>query len=262
MKNAVSWSRFFLIFTILGMNCYAQEILNIETLPTLRTNQYSTQPYKKIVVFSAPRTGSSLVYNVFRFLFEDETNLSSYHNEFNQDCFVLKTHKFPELDLLSEENVLYIITIRNPIDACVSNYRICPRNIKDVKSFAKKVMHKHRDYLMFCERMKDTGRNVIFIKYEDFEDNLAYLFDFIENHFLISIAEPDKNLIKNGYGKENVFSSIQVLPDFKKSLPVSGFHGKHVTLEKYIPPGNLLYWLNYYLSDVKPVFKKYGYFPD
>src|SRR6185437_3936462 len=99
------------------------EMLNVETLPTLRTQQYSLSSYKKIVVFSAPRTGSSLVYNVFRYLFENQENLFHAHHAFNQSCLVLKTHKPSELGLIEESPVLFVIPIRNPVDAIISNFR-------------------------------------------------------------------------------------------------------------------------------------------
>jgi hypothetical protein len=254
--------RFFLIFCFSGGMGYSNEILDVETLPCSRTKQYSLAPYRKIVVFSAPRTGSSLVYNVLRFLFEHETRLSSSHNEFNQDCFVLKTHRFNELEMICEKNVLYVVTIRNPVHAIASNYRISPRPIANVQEFARKLLHKHREYLVFSEAMKEAGGNVVFIKYEDIDDNLDCLFDFIETLFLVPIATADRELMKKGYERGNVYSLTQGFYDFKDYLPLSGFHGKHVTLEKYTPPEELQYWLNHYLPDAKPVFQKYGYFTD
>ena len=249
-----------LIFmSILG---HADEVLNLESLPTLRTKLYPLNPYKKIVVFSAPRTGSSLTYNVVRLLFQNESSILSRHDDWNQDCFVLRTHRFHELQLLEESNTLFIVTIRNPIDSVVSNYRINPSPIQNIHNFTKWLIHRYVEYIQFCENMKKEGRNVIFLRYEDFAENLDYLFDFIENHFSISIAEEDKALIRNGYGKENVYSSIEAFADFNGFLPISGFHGKHTTLEKYVPPEELLYWLNYYLPDVKPVYENYGYFQE
>src|ERR1700722_9694212 len=131
MTTPVSFALSLLVFFSINMVCRADEIYDVETLPSLRTKQYSMAPYKKIIVFSAPRTGSSLTYNIFRFLFEDDSKIFSHHNAFSQDRLVLKTHIFSELDLVEEENVLYIFTIRNPLNASISNYRICPRTITD-----------------------------------------------------------------------------------------------------------------------------------
>lgn len=261
MKNSALFS-FLLIFISAGMICHAQEFFDVETLPCSRTKQFSPEPYKKIIVFSAPRTGSSLVYNLFRFLFEDGSKIFSHHFDFNQDRLVLKTHKIADLDLVEEDNVLYIFTIRNPLNACISNYRICPRKITDNRAFAEQLINKHRNYLILSEKMKNDGMNVVLLKYEDFTDNLDYLFDYIENHFQISIDSMDKVLMKKGYSKENICFCTRNLADFKEFLPYSGFHGRHVNLEAYTPPEEFSYWLNVYLEDIKPLFKNYGYFSD
>ena len=99
----------------IGIGSPIQDTFDVETLPCFRTKQYCMGPYKKIIVFSAPRTGSSLAYNIFRFLFEDESKIFSHHNDFNQNRLVLKTHKFTELARVEEKDVLYIFTIRNPL---------------------------------------------------------------------------------------------------------------------------------------------------
>ena len=256
--------RFYLFLWVLifvsSRDCGAYEIFDIETLPSFRSKQYSLEPYKKVIVFSASRTGSSLVYNVLRFVFESEGNLFCSHNEFNQRCSVLKTHKFSDLNLLEEKNVLYVITVRNPVDAIISNYRICPCVIVNIREFVEELICRHKECLLFAESMQNEGHNVVFIKYEEFEDNLDFIFNFIEDRFLIELADLDKILMSQGYAKENIYFSTKGFSDFKQYLPVSGFHGKHVTLEKYTPPAELLYWLNLYLPDIAPAFKKYGYF--
>lgn len=262
MKNKTIYLFLFLLFILLEAVSFAGEPLDIESLPSLRMKQYSADPHKKIVVFSAPRTGSSLTYNIFRFLFEKSENISSFHNSFDQNCLVLKTHKFAELELLEDKNVLYIVTIRNPIDAIISNYRISPQKIKNIGEFTKNLMQKHKEYLLFCEQLKESGNTVIFIKYEDFKDDFEVIFQMIQNHFSLVIEDLDKELIQKGYAKENVHFFIEGFSSFKEYLPISGFHGKHVTLDSYTPPKELVYWLNTYLDEIKPVFSKYGYFSD
>jgi hypothetical protein len=238
------------------------ESLNIEMLPTLRTQQYPLGSWRKIVVFSAPRTGSSLIYNTFRYLFEDQSNIFCFHNEFNLNRFVLKTHKFNELNLLKDFKVLFVVTIRNPINSIISNFRICPHKIENIRNFVENKIQMHKDYLRFYEKLKLSGNNVIFLKYEDFENNMECLFELIESHFKLQINEEDKHIVKRGYGKENVSLSIEGFSDFKEWLPISGFHGSHIMTDTYVPPEELIYWLNILIEKVKPEFKKYGYFLD
>ena len=239
---------------------HAQEPFDIETLPKARTQQYPLDPYKKIVVFSAPRTGSSLVYNIFRYLFEDEKSLFYPYNEFNQNCLVLKTHKFNEVELLKNSNVLFVIVVRNPIDAIISNFRICPNKIDNIQSFVENKIQMHKNCLNFYQKLKRRKEDLIFLKYEDFEGEIEKLFDCIESHFGIQIHEKDKVIIEKRYGKTNVYASVQPLSNFKEYLPISGFHGSHVLLERYTPPEELIYWLNLLIEEAKPQFKKYGYF--
>ena len=99
----------------------AEELLDVETLATLRTQQYPMEPYKKIVIYSAQRTGSTLAYNVFKYLFENQNSLFCSHHKSNQDCFVSKTHQPPSLK--DSNATLIVITIRNPADAIISAFR-------------------------------------------------------------------------------------------------------------------------------------------
>jgi hypothetical protein len=247
------------LFFFMSLFCDVYGALDVETLPTLRTKQYPMGPYGKIMVFSAPRTGSSLIYNVFRFLFENEENLLHRHDEFHPAYSVLKTHRKRDAEKFQNENVLFIIPIRNPLHAGISTYRIRPTPIDDMEKFCKRTINRQVNHIALAEKMKQAGRNVLFIKYEDFEGNIDSIFDFIERELSLSISDMDKAIIKSGYSKENIYSCINTLPDFSKYLPISGFHGKHVILEKYTPPESLTYWLNHYLQMANPVFMNYGY---
>ena len=134
---------FFLFFIFLNLNtiCHSKEIYDVEILPSLRSQQYPLNLNKKIIIFSAPRTGSSLTYNIFRFLFEDDSMIFSRHDDFNLDRFVLKTHRFEELKLINEENVTYIFTLRNPIHTCLSHYAV----LASLGKFPKKLLNTYTD---------------------------------------------------------------------------------------------------------------------
>ncbi len=256
--KAVLLSFFSLFVTISGF----AEFLDIETLPSLRSERYPLAPYDKVIVISAPRTGSSLTYNVFRFLFEKDVLLSRSHNEWREDRLVLKTHRFQGLEAFLGENVLYVVTLRHPIAASISNYRIAPHPILNIKKFAERVVLRHRDYITYAEELKQREKTVLFVKYEELEGNLDYLFTLIEQQLAVSIKDQDKELMTRAYAKKNVSSFIQNLPDFQEYLPISGFHGKHIALEPYTPPKELLYWLDHYVDEIKPLFQPYGYFLD
>lgn len=236
--------------------------LNVEMLAHLRTRQYPKHPYDKIIIFSPPRTGSSLTYNFFRFLFEDEQCLSFFHNEFRLDRSVLKTHKIPEIETMIKngENTLYVVTIRDPLQSSISTYRIRSEPIRDMQKFCENIVRRHVKYFTFIEQMKKAGLPVTIVRYEDIEKGQCdTLLDFIEAHFHLSISEQDIYTLKAGYSRENIYYNIRSLLSFKEALPISGFHGNHVTREGFIPPEQLLFWLKHYFNSVKPLFKKYGY---
>jgi hypothetical protein len=236
------------------------ENFNIEDLPIYRTGQYSISPYKKIVIFSAPRTGSSLTYNIFRFLFEDNAQIFSRHDSFDANRIVLKTHKISEIDtLLGEPDILYIVTIRNLRDSAISHYRLFQQEICDNQSFAKYLVSKYEEYLSFFKLMEAAKSNIVYFKYEDFVDNIPYFFNVIEDLFSISLSQRDKELIKKGYSKENISSEIQGFSNFSEYLPISGFHGEHITPKFYYPPKDFLQSLDTDLKKLDPLLNQYGY---
>lgn len=251
---------FVCVLFLLKSACYSQEIYDVETVPYLRTKEYPTPSRKKIVIFSAPRTGSSLVYNIFRFLFEEDAKLNEHHNSFNLDRVVLKTHRIGEIQLLEKENAICIFTFRNPFDACVSNFRICTRSFIDHKKFAQELVHRHSNALLFTEKLEKEGRHMIRLKYENFSDHLEALFEVIEDQFNIAIDSRDKELMRKSYSKENIEACVKNLKDFSEYLPISGFHGQHVTSQDYEPPADFLSWLNVYLENLIPLYQTYGYF--
>ena len=241
---------------------HAQEIYDVETVPTLRTKAYSSEAYKNIVIFSAPRTGSMLIYNIFKFLFEKDSQLLARHDNFNLNRVVLRTHRFAEFNLIDKESTLCIFTFRNPIDACISTFRICTRNPINPQELAYEFINRTCCYFSYIKSKEHEGLQVLKLKYEDSAGNLDLIFDKIEDHFHISIDPKDKELMRLCYSIENIEACIKGLKDFDEFLPISGFHGKHVTLQRYTPPADFLYWLNIYLQEFIPLIQPYGYFLD
>jgi hypothetical protein len=249
---------FILLLLLKSISCQAFQVYDVETMPEHRTQAYSTGPYKRIVIFSAPRTGSSLVYNIFKFLFEKDSCLSDHHYLIT-DRVVLKTHRPDQINQIEKNGTLYIFTIRHPFDASKSTYRITTRQILDNKAFAKELVQRQRNCLLISKKMEKDGHRIIRLKYENFVHDLDFIFDSIENIFSLSINPEDKNLMRAGYCKENIYACTQYLKDFDEYLPISGFHGRHVALRKYSPPEDFLYWLNVYLADAMHLFQAYGY---
>ena len=252
----------FLVFLSFIQPLHPYEPINIETLPILRTHQYPIKPYSNIIISSAHRTGSTLIYNVARFLFENPQNICNSDWDHNKKNLVLKTHNLSNLVFLNNKNPLYLIPIRNPITATISNYRIQLIPPQDLESFVREMFFLQARHLLFIEDLQKNNKNFLVIKYENFNDNLDYLFDLIEKRLLISINNIDRKNIKLGLSKKSVSSSTNHFASFEEFLPSSRFHGKHVAQQDYTPPEELLYWIYYYLDEIKPAFQEYGYFTD
>ncbi|HLB52599.1 MAG TPA: hypothetical protein VJK48_02680 [Chlamydiales bacterium] len=237
----------------------ASPFLDPENLPYSRTKMYSTGPYNKVVIYSAPRTGSSFVYNVFRYLFEEDKGLSLPHDPFHLGGKVRKTHDRKNVKALGKEGTLCIATIRNPIHASVSRYRTRKEPPQKLNDWCRSQISKQAKYLKRIEELKNEGYSVIVLKYEEIEGNFDALFSTIETQLFFTITDEDKERIRQGYSKENITKKLASLSNFQEALPLSGFHGSHISSQTYAPPEEVVHLLNVYRDKQKKVFQRYGY---
>lgn len=204
---------------------YSEEEINIDKCIEQRTQQYPLNGYKQICVYSPDRTGSTLVFNILRILFEDEKNKnrSGWRNKIRKnDLIVCKTHAMPPLN----NEIAYVFTMRNPIDACFS---LCRLSIKDnsaknIKMYAKDQMDRWNG----LERLLSHNLKVVVLKYEEFNDNMDHIFEKLEEEFSIVIDEKDKSLLRKALCKENVLKTVDKLENFSEYESINLFHGSHI----------------------------------
>lgn len=255
--------RFCFFMVIFSFFIYSEStVMDVEKVHFGRTKEYSRHPYDKIVIFSAPRTGSSIVYNYFRFLFEDSAYLTLNHHDIIDERCVLKTHKIQEIKALQNkpEHTLYVVTIRDPIQASLSFFRVETEPVTLPRMYCQKMMNMQLQYFQFLEKLQEEGYPVLVLKYEDFiQDPSRILCDQIESYFHFSILEQDRDLLKNGYSIENVRANISTLVNFNEFLPLSGFHGNHIAPSDWAAPASISYWMNFFYEKNKDKFQKYGY---
>lgn len=231
-------SLFFLIFCSVILN--ANECINIEEQYFKRSQQYPINGYKKIMVFSPYRTGSTLVFNVLRFLFEDSEFLDKiawgHHNS-----IVAKTHALGYMD----PSIIVFCLIRNPIDTCFSRYRvmmsqasaqgISPESFQEFEE--ESLDMAVQDYLTQMQWMYDLlnkrVRNVVLLKYEDFNSNLEFIFAKFEKVFNIKICEMDRLLMEELFSKENIALNIKSLQNFQNFNEITLFHGAHIDANEF-----------------------------
>lgn len=221
--------RKFLFLQVLILNfsvCFGQSI-DLSNFHHLREYQYSTGKYRKIILVTPTRTGSTLAYNILRYLFEDQNHLNTSGFE-NREHIVMKSHRFKvELDHIeSGEMTIYFVTVRHPVDAIMSRFRLRKKEptIKDVQMAIQEdlAIWKSIDDLIAKKQ------NVILLKFEDFCNNFDNIFNIIEKEFSIIIDDKDKILLKDVLCMDNVKKYITQFSSFREYNKENHFHGDHI----------------------------------
>lgn len=177
---------------------------NIESLKNKRTKQYNLKGYSHILVCTPYRTGSTLLYNILRFLFENENNVKSRAaylfpgKKLHENIIVYKSHSYPQ-DLKS---TIVISSIRNPVDACFSYLML--KSIQNNEASIKRITETFISQLKDLEKFQDKYEDLVILNYEDFNDDFNFLLKEIENIFSIKIHKKDKGLIKRLFSKNNI----------------------------------------------------------
>lgn len=205
--------------------------LDINEAVHQRTQQYDSRGYNKIIIYTPPRTGSTFLYNVFRFLFENQRSLNDLHGKNLTNKKVFKTHLLNKT-LTSQPSSLTVFSIRNPMDCCLSSYKFCnPNHNQAPFQIDTKILHTEMNIQIKIWKSFDFVKqyNHILLRYEDFNENIDDLIKSIESFFCITINPIDINLIKESLSKEGISSFIGKIGDCVKADNISGFHWNHIT---------------------------------
>jgi hypothetical protein len=229
--------------------------ININICCSMRTQQYPIGKYSNIYVVSPHSSGSTLLFNVLRILFENQRNSPD-------DPLHQLVDKMHELSLM-KRNALYFSTVRNPLDICYSKYRIdCGRAQKRLPlSHIKSIVEEEVECFKLIDSLKQQNANLIELKYEDFVNNLDYLFNTIEKHFSFVIDESDKSLIKEAMSKKNVMENIRELADSSVYFLESYFHGHHIDQGEFSKEDQVMIKKEIVadLKEYQLIFEKFGY---
>jgi hypothetical protein len=238
---------------------FSNNFIDIDTLLTSRSQQYYFQEHNsKIHLCTPPRTGSTFVYNVLRFLFENE-NQKPW--ESNKENLIVKSH----LSSQFEKRGIFVVTIRNPIDACISEYRVqcsISNKILPIK-ILDEIFNKQIKFMYDLDKIHEATPSMLILQYEKFQNNFNYIFDELESFFSISIADKDKDFLKRCLNKTNVLANTKHYKSFNDFDKFSTFHGNHIDIGE-LPPTiidlvkeDLLLKLNSH----KALLKRWGYYP-
>lgn len=217
-----------LLAILLYSGCtYAEEFLDFKTQMENRTRIYPLENYERIYIISPSRTGSTVVCNVMRFLFEPQL----VETVSSPDQKVHRSHLLPEHlyqshqrgEPLKDDGTLYFYTKRHPVEICFSLYRINyhSRNLQKIAGLA---MGHFRN----MSPVINDRPNFVPLEYEDFNENFDYLFSVVERELKITIFEEDKILLKKMLSKENVIHQVEHLDNFNQFDTYNHFHGNHI----------------------------------
>lgn len=209
---------------------FSEDYIDIATSIELRTQQYTLNKYEKIILLSPYRTGSTYIYNILRYLFEN--NEHKYSPHWGQDHELRKVCKHHSLNF-DNDNSFFFITIRNPLDSCVSLYRVLSEshsNNSSEKISIIDIVEQQVSLLYEVDSVFQFYQNFHILYYEDFIDNLDYIYEVIETSLAIKIDNFDKEFLKKVMNRENVIANIKKFPTFNESDPSSLLHGNHIQL--------------------------------
>ena len=165
----------------------------------------------KIIQFSPPRSGSTLVTNILKEIFPSKT--------------ILKTH------VCNEEISQYpvVVTYRHPLDCIASSiqaYELSPTDsvIED------KILGFERYGIWEILKIKNSS-NVLMLQYEIFFNNFEVIYSGIEDFFNINIPLDKKNEITQKYdvNKIKTFIDKAGLSSFQEYDNSSLWHGNHIS---------------------------------
>jgi len=192
---------------------------------------------KKIIVFSPPRTGSTLVYMVLQYLFE-----TTLGNWISPKRLVLKAHELKHClgRLRTFPQCHVVITIRDPLEAYLSRLLIEERmDTKKALNLSKELAIHYNEVHYFIQKRSNEKLHVF--RYEDFENDLDKLLSDIEDGFSVSIPPEKKIAIKTFFSKETIQEKIKKYKNFRQYDSCTGLHGNHIathkpTLSELFPP--------------------------
>ncbi len=183
--------------------------------------------FEKVIVLSPPRVGSTLVYMIFQYLFEDTLG---DHTSFAKR--VIKSHG--QRDLLSyireNTNLVVVIPIRHPIDAFYSAYKFW--NVKGEQGIFTLLRDIEASYLEIKESIKHLEKKKIcLLRYEEFSANFECIFKKLSRDFKIEVPIGEKEKINQLFNKKAVLKYASAFESFHEYNPITGVHGDHISLD-------------------------------
>lgn len=171
---------------------------------------YRKRSNSDIYQFSPIRTGSTVVYNLLREVLSNRRIIKVHTIEkFN-------IHRWP-----------IVCTFRHPLDSLASSILRFDMGISD------QIIEDHIIKLLdggFSDILNVINNsNILFLRYEEFYQDLNIVFDKFESYFDLSISGLQRERLINKYNIESIIESTNSYSSFEEFDRVTHFHGKHVS---------------------------------
>ena len=177
----------------------------------------------KIVVLASDRTGSTLLYNVLNYLFEDQEGFCT-----NTNKRVLLLHSLPRnlASSLDPKQTILITTIRDPLDIVAS--RKCVYEKLTTKQYGCK------DPIEDLPFPKEEALATATFRFERFYQNdFSYLFDTLEKALEITISPELQTKITSLFNYKEMRKVAKKYHDPRQSDPYLGIHGRHINRARW-----------------------------
>ena len=172
----------------------------------MSTHKLSRRGFNSIVQVGPTRSGTTLIYNIFRTIFKgpriEKTHLPFYEN-----------YSYKQRDY--EQPILYPISIRHPYNSILSLKDFRDLTLQDatrkyMRYGGETILSFVRDYL-HDDETKEEHEGLIIFYYEDFFNNIEGIFDIIENKLDMKIDSDIKSNILEEWGIESVIERVNNL---------------------------------------------------
>ncbi|WP_404787208.1 sulfotransferase domain-containing protein [Altericista sp. CCNU0014] len=192
---------------------------------------------QKIIQFSPPRSGSTLIYNILRDVFPEKD--------------IEKLHVYRYAILKSP----IVITYRHPLDCIASSiqrYGLVPTD----EVIEKQVVEFEQNGIWDILRLRDE-KNVLMLRYEEFVSDFDKIFEGIEVFFGIFIPLEKRKIIADRYQIKNIEKIVRSKNTFDEYDEVTHWHGKHISKYKGKPYYYKKFFQDGQIKYLKNIYKDY-----
>jgi predicted O-linked N-acetylglucosamine transferase (SPINDLY family) len=180
---------------------------------------------KKIIQWSPPRSGSTLVWQILDRLFEDPEYTE---NKWYQPNIVQKTHTL-DYSMLNNPNYYFVTTIRNPIDCMVSFMTVNKEEF--TKESIDKNINTYINYFNIVQLVRRSNNSIV-LRYEQFYDDFTVIYDTLEKVFGTKIPTEKRDAMNKEFSRETNKKKADTMDDFQTWDKDSFIHGDHINSTK------------------------------